>query len=868
MTKGERRPGSHLSRIVGLSGITLIVAILVGAMLAVVVLRDREIETWRKQMGSMSLMLSEYTSQTIFSAYLVLDAVTEQVRQAGLTDEARFRAKMSSPEMHALLRGNIHGLSQIDVLTIVAANGDVLNFSRAFPVPPINLADRDYFKAHLENSRLGDFISTAVRNKGNNKWTFYISRRLDDANGHFIGLVLVGLSVDAFTDFYESVAANIGTGTSISLFRTDLTLLARAPRWDDIVGKANTTGATSQAVNAMQAQHKDNEVILASSPRISTGESVLRLAAVRKTTRYPLLVSLIAEEGVVLASWRHAVVMIVGVSAMSIVVLLLGLRTLTRNLARRELAEESLRAGEASLRREQLRLQTILHTASDGIHILDEDGLLIEANPAFLGMLGYSPSAIGSARVADWDVESSWDAIKARNDDLILRRATAVFETRHRRQDGHVLDVEINACGIEIEGKGYLYAASRDISQRKANERELVRAKEAADAANLAKSQFLATMSHEIRTPLNGVLGMAQLLLMPGLAEEDRMTYARTIVNSGQTLLSLLNDILDMSKIEAGRMEFEQLVFDPAQLIREVASLFAEHAHAKGLVLEAAWKGADKALYRSDPVRLRQVLSNLVNNAIKFTPQGSVRIEGLQEISEAGQEFLKFSVFDTGIGIPREKLGLLFKPFSQVDASTTREYGGSGLGLSIVSNLARLMQGEVGVESEVGKGTCAWFRIPATAIREGEEKRIVDRKAPVIVPVDAAASPGAGYVLVVEDNQTNRKVIEAFLKKQGVRFESVENGEEAVKLITSGARPDLVLMDCQMPVMDGFAATATIRRWEQASGRPRLPIAALTAGAFQDDRDRCIAAGMDDFLTKPISLAEFVAVLGKWLVRS
>lgn len=394
---------------------------------------------------------------------------------------------------------------------------------------------------------------------------------------------------------------------------------------------------------------------------------------------------------------------------------------------------------------------------------------------------------------------------------------------------------------------------------------ELRKSEAAADAANLAKSRFLATMSHEIRTPMNGILGMAQLLLMPNLTHGEQQEYARTILTSGQSLLTLLNAILDLSKIEAGNIQIEAAAFDPEQLLREAQSLFFGAARSKGIQLECQWHGPPGQRYRSDAQHLRQMLANLVGNAIKFTAQGQVRIEA-GEIerngdSDGNSALLEFSISDTGIGIPDTKHHLLFKPFSQTDSSNTREFGGSGLGLSIVSSLARLMGGSVGVESEPGKGSRFWFRIRADLVAAGEDSRSAER----LVETASPSARLSGDVLVVEDDPTNCRVTKALLGKLGLRVTLANDGRQAVDAITQGATPDIVLMDIHMPVMDGHQATRCIRQWEAENSRPRVPIIALTADAFEENRVLCLAAGMDDFLAKPVSVDGLQSVFGKWL---
>ena len=273
---------------------------------------------------------------------------------------------------------------------------------------------------------------------------------------------------------------------------------------------------------------------------------------------------------------------------------------------------------------------------------------------------------------------------------------------------------------------------------RRQSEDEAVRAKETAEAANLAKSQFLATMSHEIRTPLNGVLGMAQLLLQPGVSEDERQVFTRTILNSGQTLLTLLNDILDLSKVEAGKLDLAFVAYDPRRIVEETNALFAELAKSKDVNIESVWRGPPGRRYRVDPTRLRQMLSNLVGNAIKFTEHGSVRVDAAEVECNAGNAVIEFAVTDSGIGIPPDKLPLLFTPFSQVDSSDTRQYGGTGLGLSIVRSLAELMNGNAGGDSEPGKGSRFWFRIRADILPDDEKDSRTESAAEVAVKGEKA----------------------------------------------------------------------------------------------------------------------------------
>ncbi|GGY00644.1 hypothetical protein GCM10007386_34420 [Pseudoduganella dura] len=514
------------------------------------------------------------------------------------------------------------------------------------------------------------------------------------------------------------------------------------------------------------------------------------------------------------------------------------------NITDRKRAEEALRDSEE-------RFRSIVETTEDWIWWIDVKGCLLYANPAVEDILGYPAEQLLGTSILNHLHEEQRAHVESSLSQLVTKKGSwSNLLMRWRHKDGSDRYTQSNAVPILNEGGeliGYR-GSDHDITLLKRYEQNLEEAKHKAEAANQAKSEFLANMSHEIRTPMNAVIGLTSLVLNTPLSAQQR-EYLELMKSSADSLLRLLNDILDFSKMEARKLELEPIEFDVHEAVGNTLKTFAASARERQIELTCHVAPTLPAVLVGDPGRLAQIIVNLTGNAIKFTRQGEIAVRLAAEPQAGSSTLLHISVADSGIGMTEEQQATIFQAFQQADSSTTRQFGGTGLGLSIVSQLVALMDGSIRVESTLGAGTT--FHV---AVRLGvpERQPLPTVSQPALL---LALSPRRLNVLVAEDHPVNQVLIAAILKGRGHAFSIAHNGLEVLRLLDRdpGEHPpfDVVLMDGQMPVMDGYQTTREIRRRERSTGK-HLRIIAVTANAMTDDRDRCLAAGMDDYVSKPV----------------
>ncbi len=572
-------------------------------------------------------------------------------------------------------------------------------------------------------------------------------------------------------------------------------------------------------------------------------------------------------------------IVVMGNVVFFLVIILWTSMVMNRTEIKQRMAEDKLREANLSLERQvesrtlafqksEANIRAIFDSSLDAIVGIDSDGSVIQWNPRATVIFGFSADEAIGQKMTDLIIpkrfhESHANGMKrflATEKGSILNQS---IELVALRKSGEEFPVQLSISAINVDGKYTFTSFIADITKRKSDELQMKRlneqltqiALEAKQASEL-KTNFLANMSHEIRTPINGVIGMAQIM-MDSKLDPEQQEHLQIIRGCANSLLMIVNDVLDLSKIEAGKMTLEDIHFEVASLVRDTCKSMQYLAESKNLKLNLEIDDACVANVLGDPGKIRQVLLNLISNAVKFTEVGSITIRATIASTKESSLKFRFEVQDTGIGMTPEVASKLFQPFQQADSSTTRKFGGTGLGLSICRHLIQMMKGEVQMKSLIGSGSLFWFELE---LKKAEGVVFQSSKPLSLQAIKLK-------ILVAEDNSINQKVAAAMIQKLGHEFKIVSNGKECLKVLES-EKFDMILMDCQMPELDGYEATKMIRQNHEKKWDPKIPIIAMTANALSRDRDTCLAAGMDDFMSKPVDFEKLDAITQQWAKRS
>ncbi len=706
----------------------------------------------------------------------------------------------------------------------------------------LDLSDRPHFRHFADqpaDAPLRDhlYVSVPVLGRISRAWTIQFVRMLKTQAGAFDGVVVLSVPPSYLTQFYAAI--DVGKRGTVTLMGLDGVIRARAGGGSSTtpIGETSTSPAIAAAAQANEGSFAWTD----------PADGTVRIETFARVPGYPLLVSVGLAQDEALDAFEEsaAAVSVIGGGLTLLLLLLLGW---------------AIRHGQRELADARTITQVAIENVGQGIIMVDPRGDIALINGRAAELLDIPPSFGAGSRFADLVAWQRATGEFGTGTAPELVRTIAESPTPERSMPGTYRRRRPNGIWLEIRTiqlpDGSSVRAFRDVTDWENAQAALVAARDAAEAASRARAQFLAVMSHEIRTPLNGILGVAELLA--DIAHEpEQARFVAVIRQSGQHLLDLLNDILDFSKIDQQGIELESLPFDPAQMLRGAVEMVAPRAAEQGLALECQLDPTLPARVMGDAYRLRQVLLNLLGNAVKFTRAGRVEAK-LAATPAPGGWRLSFAVTDTGIGIAPEVLHQLFQEFTQMDGSITRRFGGSGLGLAISRRLVQAMGGTIAVESTPGQGSAFSFEIHVAE-----------------APAELASQPEgpgpeaivAGHhltVLLAEDNRVNRLVATRMAERLGCRVAAVTDGRAALAAVQEGGY-DLVLMDVMMPEMDGLAATRAIRALPGPESR--IPIIGLSANAFRSDEAEAIAAGMDGFVTKPVTLHRLAEAMARTIAE-